>query len=703
MAYARRSPQHQDPPSLPARKYPLRRSPPRRRRNNPGELRSTPDIRQVLVPLHPNLRRLPSRLHLAQSIHPDKQDSHMARHASQAGTKRKRVVSVNAENLSHTTRARARSKRLRSDSYPSTRRASNATNSEEEEQEGEAEHDVDGEEGAPSEMDVDASTARGSASEGSDEEADEQVDSEEDADEDEEEDEFSDHADEDDSTDDHLLNSAQPKQLSRLRKHDLIRLYGLAGLSDDAGAMTKSDIINAIVSARDDFASLPPSSPPRGDGNSSDGYSSDDGNIAGDEETDTAQGAGSLSNGHMGLRRRATMGEVKTSSRPLKSRSVSMGHLLPHQSTGQRRSSGRSIAVMEGSGSTSRRRSSNLSTPTSSNAPSTSSPLATRLRSRKPSGSSAVSISTPIAKAPRGKGKGKGKQVEFTEEVVAATRPSRRARDKQREHGQAILVENESDLTELEELEASLTKPSPRRLRSKHREAEEKAGESSARPLRKTPMRTAKGKIISMKESDDDEDAEDDVEESEEDELGEEEDAEGEVGEDAAEEEEVDELVSSASGTPVLPTVYKGRRTPVRTRLRPRQRHAPPPSDGDDEGEDIEEEEEMEEEAEEGGEEEDGEGEVEEEVIDGDAEGEDDEETIAVEPRKLRNGKIVGEEDVDMDEDIGDDDEADEAEDDDEAEEEEDEAGGDETAEEIDVDAEGENEEDEAMEAEDDG
>src|SRR6185369_17582714 len=86
--------------------------------------------------------------------------------------------------------------------------------------------------------------------------------------------------------DEHLLNSAPPKQLSRLRKPDLIRLYGLTVLSDDPEQMTKSDIISAILAARDDFAELPPSSPiGHADANSSD-YSSDDGNIAGDEETD---------------------------------------------------------------------------------------------------------------------------------------------------------------------------------------------------------------------------------------------------------------------------------------------------------------------------------------------------------------------------------------------------------------------------------
>jgi hypothetical protein len=157
-----------------------------------------------------------------------------------------------------------------------------------------------------------------------------------------------------------LINSAPPKQLSRLRKSDLIRLYALAGLSDDADSLTKSELVEAIISARDDFPELPPSSPPgRGD-NSSDYCSSDDGNVAGDEETDVSGAiAASTSNrhpAHMGLRRRATVGEErKIKNRPVKGRSVSMGHLLSHQpqhlngSLVKHKSSSRLVSVAEGS------------------------------------------------------------------------------------------------------------------------------------------------------------------------------------------------------------------------------------------------------------------------------------------------------------------------------------------------------------------
>lgn len=105
-----------------------------------------------------------------------------------------------------------------------------------------------------------------------------------------------------------------------MRKDELVRLYSSAGLLDDAEALTKHEIVDAIVAARDDVAELPPSSPPRGDGDSSDG-SSDDGNVAGDEETDFAPRRTST------LRRRVTINDVaRTSSKPLQKRSLSMGH-----------------------------------------------------------------------------------------------------------------------------------------------------------------------------------------------------------------------------------------------------------------------------------------------------------------------------------------------------------------------------------------
>lgn len=106
-----------------------------------------------------------------------------------------------------------------------------------------------------------------------------------------------------------------------------MRLYVAAGLSDDTESLTKPELVDAIISARDDVASLPPSSPPgRGDGNSSD-FSSEDGNIASDEETDT----GAKYTAASSLRRRVTVdGISQISTRAFKTRSLSLGQLNTH-------------------------------------------------------------------------------------------------------------------------------------------------------------------------------------------------------------------------------------------------------------------------------------------------------------------------------------------------------------------------------------
>lgn len=126
--------------------------------------------------------------------------------------------------------------------------------------------------------------------------------------------------------DDHLINFADQKQLSRLRKIDLIRLYNSAGLADDPETLTKPEIVGAIIDAREDYASIPPSSIA---GKSSD-YSSDDGNTAGDEATD-AGGMDALDAPALNLRRRATIHELsKSSNTTRKGRSFSMGTFHPH-------------------------------------------------------------------------------------------------------------------------------------------------------------------------------------------------------------------------------------------------------------------------------------------------------------------------------------------------------------------------------------
>ncbi|KAF8163572.1 hypothetical protein B0H34DRAFT_328730 [Crassisporium funariophilum] len=717
MAHARRSPQHRAPSSSISSPSTIRRNSLRRATatsrssSHASSLSVSSPVHQthrpVLVPLQANLRRLPSRTHLAQK---DKEFNQLMRdssHVIQVGTKRKRVVSSNENAHTHgrPTRGSGRLKRLRSNVTTTYNNSSTSEDSQPE----------------ASEMDIDTPThASGSDSSEAGE------DQEEEAEDGEEQNE------EDDSTDDHLINGASRNQLNKIRKSDLLRLYDLAGLSENTASLNKAQLIDAIINARDDFATLPPSSPPRGDGGSSD-YSSDDGNVAGGEETDFAGPGRGLPGSP--LRRRVTLHDmVKPSTRPLKGRSLSMGHLLgngqPNTALLPKRKTSARVEIDCKEPTTSKRRSSTRSSPTTSATTSTitQSPPATRTRSRKAS----TSIPNPSTPTSSSKGKAKAKQVEFSNAVEVHLRTPPKKNSKARE--QSSRVDSESDLTELEELEKTLKgQPSPRRLRSKDRELEKSKGKEKedldATPLanpkrrkhsknmeseeraesnedgshnhtRVTPTRKAKFKIGSLKELDTDED----LEEEEVDQLQDDEVVEDEEDEDGEEqdEDEVDELVSSASVTPP-----ESRRTPLRRRLRPRRTGKKTTYTGDDENEGDDEDEEEpgadEQEEEEGDREEE-----EEELAEDD---EDDEATIAVEPRKLRNGKIVGEEDigeedveeedVEMEideEDIGEDDEDDEeaeegTEDGEEAEEDE---GVD--VEDIDIDAEGETDEDDAME-----
>lgn len=94
--------------------------------------------------------------------------------------------------------------------------------------------------------------------------------------------------------------------------------------------------MDAILNARDDeeVASLPPSSPRDRDGNSSE-YSSDDGNVAGGEETDVGHRCATESDG---IRRRATVHEVgQVFSKPVKGRSLSLSQ-CEHSPTPYRKS-----------------------------------------------------------------------------------------------------------------------------------------------------------------------------------------------------------------------------------------------------------------------------------------------------------------------------------------------------------------------------
>ena len=131
--------------------------------------------------------------------------------------------------------------------------------------------------------------------------------------------------------DEYLLKTASSRQLLRMRKDELIHLYTSAGLSPLSSfeSLTKPELVEAIISSRDedenDGIELPPSSP-RGSEYSGDGdvdaaeveeaetQEADDGNIAGDEETDigashskpSRRGSG----GGNALRRRATVNDL---------------------------------------------------------------------------------------------------------------------------------------------------------------------------------------------------------------------------------------------------------------------------------------------------------------------------------------------------------------------------------------------------------
>ena len=256
--------------------------------------------------------------------------------------------------------------------------------------------------------------------------------------------------------------------------------------------------------------------------------------------------------------------------------------------------------------------SSSRSSPTTSLASaSLPSPPATRTRSRK---TSADHTAAPPIHLSSGKGKGKAKQVEFSEDVAV----------------QSASADEESDLTDLTEIEENLAAPatpSPRRLRSKGDKEDTVAHHSAEEaPRRVTPSRKAKVRVGSLRESS--------SEDEEEDQL--------------AEESEMDEEEQEESANMVTPKPT--RRTPLRKRLRPRAHLLTPPSDGDDEGSDDEsvditesidgdEEEEAQEEAEEI---DDVEGEDEEAGSEEGTVVDEDEEAPLSQPRTLRNGKVVG-------------------------------------------------------------
>ncbi|KAH9981096.1 hypothetical protein BGW80DRAFT_1268370 [Lactifluus volemus] len=436
-------------------------------------------------PLQFNLRRLPSRLALADKV-------------VMRGAKRKRVVSGN-ENMNNAREHLAR------------RRSS-------------IQHGETSDEEAATAMEVDTHAQYPDSDSSSDGDASDW-----------------------DSSVDYFVNQAPTRELLRLRKCRLQELHRSAGLSEDPETLTKQEIVDAITSARDELAELPPSSPYGNDGTNSSEYSSDDGNVAGGEETD----AGNRNRPQpTGLRRHATVHDVGHTgiragvhAAPMQSRSFSLDHARSFSTGADRQIEKR------------RRATSLRSSPTTSTASSSlPSPPATRLRSRKISGDD-LPVVAPISRPTRSRGK--TKQVEFSKQVEVAT------------------VENLSDLTELSDTEPGHSPqfPSPRRLRSQ--------GE---RTPRTPPKRKGKNKVSSKDEDDDNLD------------------------------EDVDELVSSRDVTP--PAVIVDR-TPEEEVVEVVEELAE--DDDDDASVDVAEEE--------------------------DSTGADEEDDITlVEPRKLRNGKIVGEE-----------------------------------------------------------
>ncbi|KAF9651529.1 hypothetical protein BDM02DRAFT_3267146 [Thelephora ganbajun] len=566
---------------------------------------SPPSSRVALVPLRINLRRLPSRQFSSQSSqiltpvtshHPSPpsspgEDTAMftSKTFVKAGTKRKRSAS-GAENATSTTGRvvsqrttrgtvpRGRFKRQKSESILGSsgsdedldERLSVATNTTDTNSGEEDEEvdlvDTDGD-GDNEEDNEDAETV-GSAMEVDMDEVDSQdgwegADSENDS-------------GAGDSSNEYYLNEASIKELLRLRKDALVRLYTSAGLSDDSDALTKHDLAEAIISARNDILDLPPSSP---SGCTSSDGSSDDGHFGGGEETDVSHRFRSAATN--GLRRRVTVHNIVAQpTRNKAGRTISLGQLDKEQFD-----TSLNTAIAKYSNLGVRSKSSTArSSPSASHASSSlPSPPVTRQRTRKVSATQSLK-------------NGKGKQVDFGQvEIVDATGG------------------DDSDLTDLTELdEQTQASPSPRRLRSKGDKTQRKSGIDSSRKA--SFAQKLKARASELTHQGEDEELPD------------------------ASDEDEDQLMSTPSKAGPLRSAARGRRTPVKSRLRPRptQTHTPP-SDGDDEEE--EEEESVKDDGEEGNTEEDRA-----DLSD------DDTEATPVEPRTLRNGKVVSpsEESVEM-------------------------------------------------------
>ncbi|THH10287.1 hypothetical protein EW145_g1443 [Phellinidium pouzarii] len=549
------------------RKYHLRHSPKRAPLKESNDSHATlvatsPASRPVLVPLHTNLRRLPSRR--MAPLRGRDISTNMSSNVK-TGSKRKRVASANENTCLPVrgTRSTGRFKRQRSQNDSS-----------------------DDEFGTTQiTMEVDENLQNWSSDLSETEEP------------------------LLDASDDYLIHEAEARQLNRLRKDELVRLYSLAGLTMMTEDLTKSNIINAIISARIDEEEVPPSSPP---GKTDGGYSSDDGHYGGDEETDATRG--SLKS----LRRRVTLQDIRTGDAPNK----------PGNSNKKLARIAKDVKnpVHGHSSGTAKRRGLSIQcsvlTSVSNSLPS---PPATRLRSRTISaeinGLSALNLYTSSTSAGtsrnngpsisgHSKRSGKVKHVDFGDTG---------------DHGPNEGLDGSQDD------EDAVHSPSPRRLRSKGRgsvSSNDDRLDVDELKKRVTPMRKAKGKIGCLKEDS----TATDTDESH-----------GNASDD-----EVDQLDSSpspAGSSEPRQDRQREQRTPLWKRLRSRklQTHTPP-SDGDDEQEEDDEValtvQREDEEADEDGE----------EVASVEDDDEDEEELTTVGPRKLRSGKIVGEDAVEVDE-----------------------------------------------------
>ena len=203
---------------------------------------------------------------------------------------------------------------------------------------------------------------------------------------------------------------------------------------------------------------------------------------------------------------------------------------------------------------------------------------------------------------------------------VSATQSLKNGKGKQVDFGQVEIADitggDDSDLTDLTELdEQTQASPSPRRLRSKGDKPQRKSGIDSSRKA--SFVQKLKARATELAHQDEDEDLPN------------------------VSDEEEDKPMPTPSKAGSSRSATRGRRTPVKSRLRPRQAQThTPPSDGDDE-EEEEEEETIQDDAEEGDAEDDRP-----DLSDGDTE------ATPMEPRTLRNGKVVSpsEESLEMDE-----------------------------------------------------